>query len=65
MVIIPFVKKIGIIIDIKEKQNLKYQIYWIWENGATDIVFEDEYTINMWLRENGGKFGNSYHPVPK
>ena len=66
MIIIPYVGKIGIIIDIKYKH--KYQIFWQYESGETDTKWEEERTINMWLSRAEGKAKdnkNEYYAVPK
>ena len=66
MIIIPFVQKIGIIIDIKYKH--KYNIFWQYHNGETSTMWEEERTINIWLSKAEGKGKNNpnqYYPVPK
>lgn len=66
MIIIPYVEKIGIIIDIKYKH--KYNIFWMWKDGKTITLWEEERTINMWLTKKEGHGNNNlnqYYPVPK
>ena len=63
LLIIPFVAKIGVIIDIKHKKT--YEIFWQWKDGRTHIIEESEKTIDLWFKEDGGKFGNKHIPVPK
>lgn len=67
MIVIPFVEKIGIIIDIDNNKKLNYKIFWQWKNGETRIDESDERTINLWLSivEGKGKDNlNQYYPVP-
>jgi len=66
MIIIPYVEKIGIIIDIKHKH--KYNIFWMWKDGKTITLWEEERTINLWLTKKEGHGNNNlnqYYPVPK
>ena len=66
MIVIPYVEKIGIIIDIKHKH--KYRIFWQFRSGETLTMWEEERTINLWLsiKEGyGNKNLNQYYPVPK
>jgi hypothetical protein len=67
MIVIPFVEKIGIIINIKHKH--KYQIFWQYQNGETDTVWEEEKTITFWLSKKQGLNKtiplNQYYAVPK
>ena len=66
MIVIPYVEKIGIIIDVKYKH--KYRIFWQFRNGLTSTMWEEERTINLWLsiKEGHGKSNlNQYYPVPK
>ena len=68
LLIIPYVEKIGIIIDIDNNKKLKYKIFWQWKTGETRIDESDERTINLWLSivEDKGKDNlNQYYPVPK
>ena len=66
MIIIPYVEKIGIIIDIKYKH--KYNIFWQFRSGLTSTMWEEERTINLWLTKKEGHGNNNlnqYYPVPK
>lgn len=63
--IIPFVEKIGIIIEV---DNHNYNVFWQYKNGLTDTVWVDEKTINLWLSKREGKRTsppNQYFQVPK
>ena len=66
MIIIPYVEKIGIIIDIKYKH--KYNIFWMWKDGKTITLWEEGKTIDLWFSKREGKGLdnlNQYYPVPK
>jgi hypothetical protein len=66
MIVIPYVEKIGIIIDIKYKH--KYKIFWQYRSGETSTIWEEERTINMWLSKTEGQGKdnlNQYYRVPK
>jgi len=68
LIVIPFVEKIGIIIDIDNNKKLNYKIFWQWKTGETRIDESDERTINLWLSIVEGKRKhnlNQYYPVPK
>lgn len=65
--VIPYVEKIGIIIDIKNEDRFPVIIFWQYKSGDTDIVSVDEKTLNLWLRKKKikGDRENLYYPVPK
>lgn len=65
LIVIPFVEKIGVIIDIDNNKKLNYKIFWQWKSGETQVDETNEVTINLWLRKVKDKYQNEHYPVPK
>ena len=64
--VIPFVEKIGIIIDIKNEDRFPVIIFWQYKSGETETVSVDEKTLNLWLDKKETRVRNNlYYPVPK